>query len=290
MSDFINKIYDDMELQDVVCRLPADLAVSAIKRRITDIEQLFELFITPDGGSANKCKDMKVYANSIISNTGVDKLFETFETKHHPVLFKWLNDTNSTRLLNEGKQHLTIEFLYNLSAKDDLAGMTYVLDRTLAEPEPSVSKITTVLNSVESNIFQALLNKIIKDTRPEVRSSVLSIHNPHNGGGVSEHQKMVGLKALAKLPSSVKGSGHIMPLNFTLFQNLRPLERIMALDRYLNYFPLYKKIKCFDPKPTEQEFKDILFAGAFQYNDLTEEITKRYKAITEDDDPDKDKK
>ncbi len=33
MSAIFDKMYDDMELEEVICRLPSDLAMSALKRR-----------------------------------------------------------------------------------------------------------------------------------------------------------------------------------------------------------------------------------------------------------------
>ena len=54
----------------------------------------------------------------------------------------------------------------------------------------------------------------------------------------------------------------------------------MALDRYLNYFPTYRKVKVFDPEPTEDEMNLILFAGCFQFNDLVEKIVEKYNKIT----------
>jgi hypothetical protein len=283
MSDIINQAYDEMELDEVICRLPSEFAIGSIKRRIDTVDKLKTLFNTRDAGGASTCDEIKDHINEIISSSSVDDIFNTLTPDYHPTLFGWLNDINRNRLLQDGKDKLTIKFIFNLTKSDDLDGMRYILNRVLAENNPSISKIISILNKIDKVYFQQLVDPIIKDSRPRVKSSILSVHKRSNVDTISDHQKMIALKAFAKIPASEESSRHIQPMDFKLFQNLKPLERIMALDRYLNYFPKYRKIKVFDPEPTQDELDSILFAGCFQYNDVIEDIVKKYNAITKDE-------
>lgn len=285
MSDIIKQAYDEMGLDEVVCRLPSEFAIDSLKRRIDGIDKLKDLFEARDAGGANKCNEIKNHINEIISTTKIDDIFNEFSAEYHPTLFGWLNEINRERILKDGKDKLTIEFIFNLTKDDDLAGMSYVLNRILSENEPEIPKVISVLNKIDTEHFQELARSVIKDSRPKVRSSILSVHSRGNVDTISDHQKMIGLKAFAKIPASEESSRHIQPLDFKLFQNLKPLERIMALDRYLGYFPQYKKIKVFNPEPTEDELDSILFAGCFQFNDVVEDIMKKYNAITKDNEP-----
>jgi hypothetical protein len=286
MSDIINQAYDEMDLSEVLCRLPSEFAIGSIKRRINSIDKFKEFFKTRDAGGASKCEEIKNHINEIVSATGIDDIFDTLTPDYHPTLFGWLNSINKARLLKNGKDRLTIQFIFNLTESNDLDGMRYVLNRVLSETDPQIPKVISILNGIDKEYFQQLVDPIIKDARPKVKSSILSVHKKSNFKTISDHQKMIALKAFAKIPASDEGSRHIQPIDFKLFQSLKPLERIMALDRYLNYFPKHRKIKVFDPEPTKDEFDSILFAGCFQFNDVVEDIVKKYNAITKDDDPD----
>ena len=281
MSDIIAQAYDEMELYEVMCRLPGEFALDAIKRRIDTPDKLMDFFTTPDVEGAKKFDPVKAHINSIIRNFTVDDMLNKIEIKFYSKLFGWLDKSNKSRFLDEGKDKLPIDFIFNLSDKKNIDEMIYVLDRILTGPvEPTISQITSILNRVDATCFQRLADKVLKDNRPLIRSSILSAYG--NFKLVSDHQKMIALKAFAKIPSSIDGSRHIQPIDFKLFQSLKPLERLMALDRYLNYFRSSKRV--FDPAPSREEFDAILFAGCFEFNDLVENITKKYKVITETND------
>jgi hypothetical protein len=286
MSDIINQAYDEMELEEVICRLPSEFAIGSIQRRLKGIKELTDFFRTRDAGGASKVDSIKSHINNIIFNTSIEDIFKTITPEYHPTLFGWIDDKNKNRILDNGKSHLTVEFIFNLTEPNDLNGMQYILDRVLSDQDPKISKILSILDKIDSEYFQNLIETVIKDARPKIRSSILSTYG-RDSKLLSDHQKMIALKAFAKIPASEKGSRHIQPIDFKLFKNLKPLERIMALDRYLNYFKKYRKQKVFDPAPTEDEFNLILFAGCFQYNDLIEDMVKRYNAITKEEDPDK---
>lgn len=287
MSDIIAQAYDEMELYEVMCRLPSDFALQAIQRRINSPDKFEEFFSTPDVDGAQKFDAVKQHINSIVRNVTIDDLLDKVNNRLYSKLYGWLDDGNKTRLLNDGRDKLPVEFVFNLVNKENIDDMMYVLDRILNSTTiPSISQVTSVLNRADKSCFQRLVDRVLKDQRPMVRSSILAAYS--NFKLVSDHQKMVALKAFAKIPSSEEGTRHIQPIDFKLFQSLKPLERLMALDRYLNYFKPSGKRQVFDPAPTKDEFDAILFAGCFEYNDLVEDIVKKYNAITGADNGDED--
>lgn len=285
MSDAIKQIYDEMELEEVICRLPSEFAISSLKRRLDNVDKFVKFFRARDSSGASKHNEIKNHINEIISKTSIDDIFNSISSEYHPVLFSWLNKENKKRLLKDGKDKLTIEFIFNLTDSNDLDGMKYILNKILSYSYPSVSKILSVLNKIDKKYFQLLIEPILKDSRPIVRSSILSVYSSLNFNTISDHQKMIALKAFSKIPVSQNTLKHIQRIDFKLFKNLKPLERIMALDRYLIHFPMYCQVKVFDPEPTQEELDMILFAGCFKYNDVVEDIIKKYNAITKDKNP-----
>jgi hypothetical protein len=286
--------YDEMSWSEVCCRLPSDLAKNALRRRINDLDSMAE-FMETVGSQPSHIREVKEAVNSVITNNSIDDIFNKFETSKHPLLFNWLNDTNQKRMKEFGKKYLTIEFLFNLTEPDDLDGMEEVLDRCLQENEISVSKLVAVLSKIEPEHFQTLLDTVLADNRPEVRVSILGIHSRQNWADVSDLQKLIAIKALAKCnplttdPNNTfyqsKGPNSIQRLNFNLFTQLKPLERLMALKKYFSYFPEYHKIKVFDPPPTKEEWDFTLFAGCIEHNDIVNDLNEVYQRITEEDPP-----
>lgn len=285
MTKFMDKIYDEMELMEVICRLPGELAIKAIKRRIPGADNLAEFFdAAAVENETSKCGAVKNHVNSIVGKyDDICHVLDVIGEKYHSVLHGYLNDMNKTRLVVEGADRLSVKFLFNLTDHDDADGMKKVLDKALAEQDTVPSQILSILNKSAPENCQTLINIVLKDKRPLIQSTVLSVGNEYNFKTISEHQKMIALKAFAKIPSSQEGIKGIQPLDFKLFQDLKPLERLLALDRYLSYFPVYKKRKAFNPEPSVEDFDAILFAGCFQYYDLVEGIKEKYDAITKDD-------
>lgn len=283
MSDFLNKIFDEMTWDELMCRLPGEMAVAAVNRRVSDFEKMKEFFEHQDRNAFNVV-GIKDNINNIISNASVSDILAAFPKEKHPILFRWISETNKKRIMDEGKRELSIEFVFNLTKPDDLNGMTEILDRILAEPEPEIKKISSVIGKIDNKYFQQFAEVLLKDKRAQVRACILSANN-QGYDTLSDHQKLIALKALAKLPSAEQRLGHINQIDFPLFVNMKPLERLTALDIYLDYFPAHRKIQVFAAKPTEEEFHSILFAGCFDHTTLVENIMKKYKAITEEDAP-----
>lgn len=283
MSSFVDQIYDEMNLQEIICRLPSELAVSALKRRINSADKFNDFFKAAQvEEETSKCEQVVKYLNDIVYKYDIPYILSVVNEEYHPILHGYLNDKNKERFLKDGADKLSIKFLFNLTDNSDLPGMRKVLNRILSEVEPSRSQILTVLNRIPVNHFQSLLEMILKDSRPIVRSCVISVFNKSNYETVSEHQKMIGLKAFAKIPSSNDNQTiHIQKIDFKLFESLKPLERLFALDKYLMNFPIGKGIKVFDPEPSEEDFDAILFAGCFQYYDLVESIKNKYTEINQ---------
>jgi hypothetical protein len=289
--------YDEMSWKEVCCRLPSELAVRALQRRISDLDSMVE-FMENVGSQPAHIIDVKKAVNEVITNNSVDDIFNKFEASKHPLLFNWLNDGNAKRMKEFGSKHLTIEFLFNLTDADDLEGMQEVLTRCLQENDVSISKLVAVLSKVEVEHFQTLLDDVLADSRPEVRVSILGMHNRANWGEVSDLQKLIAIKALAKCAPLTsdpnnnfhenKGPNSIQRLDFNLFTQLKPLERLLALKKYFSYFPEFHKIKVFDPPPTKEEWDFTLFAGCIEHNDIVNDLNEIYKKITEDDPPPQD--
>lgn len=278
MSNVITQAYDEMKLYEVVCRLPGDYAMAALKRRVSSPAGFEKFFSTPDVDGAGKITAVKDYINEVVAGVSVASLLNDVDAKLYPKLFGWLSADNKSRILADGGNILSPEFVFNLSDKSNVDEMVFALRRVLEEPEPGVSKVTSVLNRADASCLNTLVGVVLKDARPLVVSSILSIYS--KADKITDHQKMIALKAFAKIPESQAGSRHVEPVDFRLFQDLKPLERIMALGRYLGYFSAGGRAAPFNPAPSEEDFDKILFAGAFQYNDLVEDIKKKYQAIT----------
>lgn len=285
MSEFMDKIYDDMDLKEVICRLPGELAVKAIKRRIKKADDLTSFFeAAAVEKETSKCEEVRNHLNDIVKKySDIKEVISAVSEVYHPVLHGYLNDGNKKRLLEEGAEKLSIQFHFNLTNSKDISGMKRVLNRILLDAHPQISQVLSVLNKIDPVHFQEIANTILSDQRANIRSSILHVYNEFNYKTISEHQKMIALKAFAKIPSSEEGPKGIQPIDFKLFKSMKPLERLLALDRYLSYFPVYQKRKAFNPEPTKEDFEAILFAGCFEYYDLVEGITNKYKAITEEE-------
>lgn len=273
-----DQVYDEMSWVEVCNRLPSDLAINALKRRVNNLDTL-RMLIDNIGNKASNIPALKTHINDIISDHDVDEILNTFESKYHPSLFAWLEKSNVDRIKKEAKDKLDTVFLFNLTDSDDQSTLEEIMDRVLQEPDLKTSRVLSVLRKSDDKCLAPLLDKIIKDKRPEVRACILSVSGFRNTGLVSDHQKVIGLKALTKC-----GSYNLVPigdrLGINVFSNLRPFERLKALEYYMTCFPKFKKVKVFDPEPTEEEFKMILFAGCIEHNDLVAKLNKTYEEIT----------
>ena len=280
MSIF-DQAYDEMSLQEVCYRLPGDLAVRALKRRVNGLPELLD-FIKTVGSQPTFVPDLKNHINGLITTETVADVLTLFGQETHSSLFGWLDDANKNRLKNEGRDSLSTKFLFNLAGEKDLEDLKHVLDSVLKDAAPRTSAVLSVLDKADSKIFPQLMDVVSKDTRPEVRECILAINNSANSNLVSDHQRTVALKAFVKSTSSLPYMGK---QNFKSFTALKPKERLDAISKYFNYFPSFRKIDIFEPSPTQEEFDMILFAGCIEFNDLVSKLSNRYKEITELDPP-----
>ncbi|KKL14781.1 hypothetical protein LCGC14_2512230 [marine sediment metagenome] len=284
---FFDQVYDEMSWQEICYRLPSELAVSAIVRRITNLETL-RMFFDNIGSQPASVRNLKEHVNDVVAEAELDDIFEEFDTGYHPTLFNWLTQINIDRLKEHDPDKLSTKFLFNITDADDSQGLQSIFGRVLEETTPSQSHIRAILRKADDVCLAPLLDTLLKDSRPEVRACILCVPGLTNKKLVSDHQLVIGLKAFAKCAEAhpIKA---VNVLNIKAFNNLRPFERLTALERYLGYFPHYKRVQAFDPVPTEEEFKVILFAGCIEYNDLVVKIDEMYKKITQMDPPhDKD--
>lgn len=275
--------YDAMSWQEVCYRLPSELAINALKRRITNLDTL-KMFFDNLGSKISSIKPLKDHVNSIISSVKLDDMFATFDASYHPMLFNWMTSENAARFKEADPAKLGLKFLFNLTGSKDQAGLEAIMDKVLAE-DLNLSHVRAVLSKADDTCVAPLLSKISVDVRPEVRAMLLSVPGS-NSYKVSELQKIIGLKALAKCSSSPLNGINMLGLN--VFASLRPAERMICLERYLDCFPLYRKIPAFEPAPSEEELKILLFAGCIEENDAVTKILEKYKQITEMDPPKED--
>jgi len=273
---FFDQAYDEMSLIEVCARLPSELAISAIKRRVNDLRTLLE-FMEASGAQPASVVEIKEYFNEILSKYTTDDVFDIFKEDNHPLLFNWLNKANAEKLKNEGKAKLTRKFKFNLAGDKDLDLLDEVMTETLSENIVKQSAVLSILSKANNTIFNQLVERIIKDKRPEVRQCLLAVS--HNSDLLTEHQLVVGLKALAASTENVMMIGQL--LDMKLFSALKPMERLVSLEKYLNMFPTYKQIKVFSPEPSKEELEMILFSGCIEHNDLVVKLNQQYKDITE---------
>jgi len=278
-----DQAYDEMSWQEVCYRLPSELAVNALKRRITNLDTLRMMFDNA-GSQPSSVKELKEHVNTILSAEDPQDILDTFDEKYEKVLFVWLDAENKTRIKNHDPDKLSTKFLFNTTGSDDREGLKVIMDRVLNEDPINQAHLRSVLNKADDIHFTNLVDSILKDSRPEVRVCALGVSGLSNKEILSNHQKAIALKALAKCASS-RPVGSMMVLNIDVFANLKPMERLTALERYLSYFPRYRKVPAFDPVPTQDEFDMILFAGCIEHNDMVTKLNETYKQITEEDPP-----
>lgn len=275
MSIF-DQAYDNMEWEEICYRLPGDLAVKALKRRITNLDTL-DMFFSFVRDKSNGVKEIRDHVNATLNNFSVDEIFDHFEQPRHALLFSWTNADNKTRLKDGGGDALTHKFLFNLAAHDDFESLHKVLDHVLAQPAINHGELLSVLNKVNNENFIPLFNKVINDPRPEAKIMALCVRDPANYKLISRHQRVMGLKALAKINYFDR---HFEIVDFSIFSELRPLDRLNTLYSYLSKFPLYKQLRVFNPSPSEDEVSIVLFAGCIEHYELVQKIEKMYADIT----------
>lgn len=286
MSSAFDQAYDEMALDEVICRLPGELAIRAMERRIKTPKDVVEFFkyVTKD---VKNVEDLSVHINSILYNTPVKDIVAEVGEEFHLMLFTWMNKMNLDRFKNEGKNYLPIKLLFNMAKEDDIDILESVLDRILSEQIVKRSAILSVLDKINHKHFYKILETVIKDKRPIVKSCVLSVTSSKNKKLITDNYKLIGLKALVQIPKEERNIGYINKINFDLFTQLKPLERLTALEIYFTFFPKFQKVHPFDPMPSAEEFDAILFAGCCQHYDLVAGLHATYKDITENTAPPK---
>ena len=279
---FFDSAYDAMSWNEVCYRLPSELSVNALKRRVTNLDTMVMFFDNVGGQGAINVKPLKDHVNELIAATSLDDLFAAFGEDKQPVLFNWMTAANKERFKSYDKSKLSLKFLFNLTNSKDAETLTAIMDKVLGEAELNTGHVRAVLSKTDDSIVAPLLSKLAVDKRPEVRAMLLSVPGS-NADKVSEMQKVIGLKALAKCATSPITAVNMLSMG--AFANLRPKERLVALERYLDCFPLYHKMAAFSPAPLEEELKMLLFAGCIEQNDLVVKLMERYKQITEAEEP-----
>lgn len=286
---FFDRAYDNMDWGEVCCRLPAELAVKALKRRIISLETL-DMFFEATGVKTRDVKELKDHINELLTNSSLDDILSKFDQSKHPVLFNWLNDDNKKRIQEGGKEELDIAFRFNLVKSDDAEELSNLLDAVLDEDlqdkegsRQSSARIRSVLEKADTNVFRSLVERILADSRPEVRVCILALSNYNHWASLSDNQKIIALKALSKeQKASLPMVGSV---SHKLFAELRPLERLNTLEKYLSYYPSYRKLTPFKPECSTEEFHMLLFAESIAHHDRVVALNERFKDIVERDPP-----
>ena len=117
MSIF-DKAYDEMTMAQICSRLPGELAVRALRRRILNLDTLFS-FVEVNGSSNTNVGELKNHVNGILASSSLDDIFNTFKQEAHPTLFQWLDSDNTKRIKENAKDKLTTTFRFNLTDSDD---------------------------------------------------------------------------------------------------------------------------------------------------------------------------
>lgn len=280
---FFDQAYDDMSWQEVCYRLPSELAVNALQRRITNLDTL-RMFFDNVGIQSSGIEVLKELVNTVVTEEEPEDIMDMFEKDYEKVLFNWLSPNNKKRIKDHDPDKLSTKFLFNATDSDDKDGLRVILDRVLAEDPVSQSHLRAVLNKTDDQHFNSLIDTVIRDQRPEVRVCILGVAGLSNKNLVSDHQKVIGLKALVKC-QGYRPVTSMSVLPVSVFGSLKPLERLAALEMYFSYFPKNRKVPAFSPVPSQEEFDMILFAGCIEHNDKVTKLNEAYKAITEDDPP-----
>lgn len=280
MSIF-DQAFDEMPWEEVCYRLPGELAVNALKRRITNLDTM-DMFFECAQSQPSSIKELREHVNEVLMEYTPEEIFEKFPQEKHPLLFNWVNAANKSRLKEEGKDNLTHKFLYNLADENDVESLDKVMGHVLAQDPVVTSEVLSVLNKVSNKHFAPFLNRVLSDSRPEVRALALCVNDYGNRKLITRHQMVIALKALSKLgyfdrPFEI--------VDFGIFSELKPLERLKTLEVYLRRFPKYQQIQVFDPAPTDDELSLVLFAGCIEHNDLVQKLYQTYKDITENEPP-----
>lgn len=281
---FFDQVYDEMSWQEVCYRLPSELAVNALKRRVNNLETL-QMFFDNVGDQPISVKELKSHVNNILNLENPADILDKFGTNYEKVIFNWMDDTNRQRLKNHDQSKLSTKFLFNVADSGSREDLHALMGRVLSEATINQSHIRSILSKADNTHINSLVDVILKDARPEVRACVLSVGSLTNKSMISDMQMIIGLKALAQCNYGNRPSS-ISVLSIEAFANLRPLERLNALEIYLGYFPEYKKIQAFDPAPTDDEFNMILFAGCIEHNERVTKLNEKYNRITKEDPPD----
>jgi len=283
---FFERAYDNMDWDEICCRLPGELAIKSIKKRIISLDTL-DMFFDAVGIKTRDVAEIKEHINELLNNSSLDDIMAKFDQSKHPLLFNWLDDNNKRRIQEGGKQSLDVSFRFNLVKSSDAEELMSLLDTILDEDlqdngnsRQSSSRIRAVLEKADTNIFGKLAERVLSDSRPAVRVCLLGLANFSNFSSLSDIQKIISLKALAK---DNKSLNMVCRISHKLFSELRPAERLDALEKYLSYFPPHRKLSPFSPDCSTEEFHLLLFADSITNHDRVVALNEKFKDIFERD-------
>lgn len=282
MSSIFDQAYDEMALDEVIYRLPGELAVSAFKRRVKTAEDILEVLKVREAKDAAYEYSVKEHINNIISNMPIEDLTKVDE-KYHPRMFKWLNNANITRLKEYGVDYVNTKLLFNITQPDEVSVWESLLNKELNASEVNKAHVARIADKIDGDYFGSIIDKLLSDARPEVKASILKISGP-NVKKITEQQYLVALKAYSKC-SPPTTTDVIRVLDWNLMMQLKAHERFTVIKYYISNMPEFKKIKAFYNSPTLDEFTQAIFPMSIQFNEEFNKILEQYKRITEEEPP-----
>lgn len=283
MSSIFDQAYDEMTLDEVIYRLPGELAVSAFKRRVKTAEDILEILKVSESKSAASELSVREHINDIIANMPIEDLVKVDE-KYHPRMFKWLNKSNTDRIKEYGVDYISTKLLFNITDPDEHTVWEALLQKTINASPINKTYIARIAEKIDSDYFGSILNIILSNSRPEVRSAVLQIQARPNVSYITEQQLILGLKAYAKCTPSETYEA-IRLLDWEWLKQLKAQERFFVIKNYLTHMPEFQKLKVFKNQPSFDEFKNYIFPASIQFNEEFNQLLERYSKVTQEDAP-----
>ena len=152
---FFDSAFDQMSFSEVSFRLPSEIAVRALQRRIINLDTLLSFFAIC-GNNSTGVPELKKHINTVLNSSSAKDILAKFEEKYHPTLFSWIDDANKARLKKDGASALNTKLLFNMTDGKDAEGLESILDSILAEKELKQASVLSVLQKAELQAFPQL--------------------------------------------------------------------------------------------------------------------------------------
>lgn len=289
---FFDDAYDEMSFKEVSFRLPSELAISSIKRRVNNTESAVE-FIN-SAPKAFEFKEVKDIVNSVMVSDGFKGFFDAFKEKE-ATLFKWVSKDNRANLIENHFSDIPLKLAFNMVDKNDADKMKLLFNMIIRDPESVKAQMRAIIDKASVSLKMELIDAVVKSSRDDLKIGVLETSFDKWEELVDNRTIHLCLKSLASHAIKNDFDVNFVPINalsFSSFDKLKPMERLASLKAYLKAVDAVKrpsgsKIKPFKEDITEEQIENALFAGSVNENDLVTEIKGLFSSIV---DPKKEEK